>query len=248
MTSSSPPRFRTVSFGELDGTSWGAALDVGLGRPGIVYGADGATGRAAGQPALEWSEVGEADWRLAGDGFELIVTPTADRAGTPPSEGMVEELCRVGGTLRIDGIERAVDCAGTRSLGGGLDPGQISSVRGFSAWFDGDHAISLLAFRPRDSAGQEDEWLAATLFDPEGVIWVDEPRLSTTYAADGHPTRASLELWIGAGEEQFPRRAAGEALGEGAELDVDGLRLLVTPLRCHSRGLDGAGVYILARL
>ena len=161
---------------------------------------------------------------------------------------MVDELCRVSGELVINGRDSAVDWPAHRSLAGGFDARHLGSVRSVAGWFDGDHAVSLLAFRDRGSAGQEGERLTATVFDPEGAVWVDEPRLSTTYAADGRPTRASLELWIGEGEEQFPRRAAAEAAGTGGELDVDGLQLQVTPLRCHSRGLDGAGVYMLARL
>ena len=61
----------------------------------------------------------------------------------------------------------------------------------------------------------------------------------------GAPARANLELWIGEGENEFPRRAAGEASGEGAAIKVDGLSLQAVPLRCHSRGRDGAGVYAL---
>ncbi len=246
MSSTPPPRFRTVSFGELDGGRWGTALDAGL--PAMVYAADGVTGSAAGPHALHWSEEGDGDWRLNGDGLELLVTASTEGPEAVPGDGIVDQLCRVSGALMINGTEHAVDCAATRSAGGGIDPQRLGSVRGVCAWFDGAHAVSLLAFRPRDSAGQEGEKLTATVFEPEGVIRVDEARLSTTYAADGHPTRASLELWIGEGEEQFPRRAAAEALGVSGELDAGGMQLSVTALRCHSRGLDGVGVYTLARL
>jgi hypothetical protein len=37
-------------------------------------------------------------------------------------------------------------------------------------------------------------------------------------------------------------------VGDGATVQRDGLSLLVTPMRCHARGLDGAGVYLLAHL
>jgi glyoxylase-like metal-dependent hydrolase (beta-lactamase superfamily II) len=75
---------------------------------------------------------------------------------------------------------------------------------------------------------------------------VDDPRLSTTYAASGLPSRTNLELWIGEGENEFPRRVAGEASAEGAVLQVEDVDLRVVPMRCHSRGREGTGVYVLA--
>ena len=116
-----------------------------------------------------------------------------------------------------------------------------------TGWFGAHRGLILRALRPRRARGQEQDRIAATLFEPEGRIDVDEPRLSTTYASDDRPARTSLELWIGAGEEQYPRRAAAEALGEGGAAKGDRLSLQVTPLRCHASGLDGAGVYLLAR-
>jgi hypothetical protein len=56
-----------------------------------------------------------------------------------------------------------------------------------------------------------------------------------------------LELWVGDGDEQFPRRAAGEALGPGEELSAGAMTVRILPLRCHSAGHDGPGVYLLAR-
>ena len=35
-----------------------------------------------------------------------------------------------------------------------------------------------------------------------------EPRLSTTYDAEGHQRRAGLELWVGE-DDPLPRRAGG---------------------------------------
>jgi hypothetical protein len=73
-----------------------------------------------------------------------------------------------------------------------------------------------------------------------------DPRLSTTYDGDGDPTRATVELWISDGEREYPRRAAGEAAGPALTLVSDGVTLAVLPLRYHSRGSDGAGIYLLA--
>jgi hypothetical protein len=60
------------------------------------------------------------------------------------------------------------------------------------------------------------------------------------------PSRTNLELWVGEGENEFPRRVAGEAAGDGAVLATEETELRVIPLRCHSRGREGTGVYVLA--
>ena len=122
----------------------------------------------------------------------------------------------------------------------GVDAGSLGSARAVSGWFGDDDAFTLLALRASESVGQEADLVAATLFEPEGWVPVDDPRLSTTYTGEGLPARASLELWIGEGENEFPRRAAGEAVGTGAALEADGLELHVVPMRCHSRGREGA--------
>jgi hypothetical protein len=89
--------------------------------------------------------------------------------------------------------------------------------------------------------------VTAAVLDPQGTAAVADPRFSTTYTAAGKPLRASFELWLGQAEEEFPRRAAGEAVGPAASLHVAGMDVRAALFRWHSRGLDGAGVYILAR-
>jgi len=242
------PRLRTISFGDLDGAVWGAALDAG--GPSIVFATPDGTGAAAGPDAVRWSEA-DGGWTLAGRGFELSIAVT--RAGEPgptpdaaPAGVMTDDLCHVSGTLTVAGAEHRVQCVGTCSVADGVDPRRLDSVRGVSGWFADQQAVSLLALRPADRSSQERDVVGATLFDLEGRVAVNEPRLSTTYS-HGTPTRTNLELWIGEGEEQFPRRAGGEARGPGAEAGSDGFTLQVTPLRCRAGGLDGAGVYLLAR-
>jgi hypothetical protein len=246
-----PDELRTFAFADPDGGLWGAALDAGT--PALVFGAADVTASAGGAQAIAWSRE-DPNWRLTGDGFELLVSPAPtgeldvgearrDGAGDDP----LEQLCQVSGVLRLDGAEHAVQCPGTRSVATGVDLREIESVRSVSGWFTDDNALSLLALRPAGSAGSDRDLLAATVFAPEGTVTVDEPRLSTTYQGDGLPTRTNLELWIGEGEDQFPRRAAAVALSSGGEVNAGGVRLRVTPLRCHSRGLEGVGVYLLAR-
>jgi hypothetical protein len=128
----------------------------------------------------------------------------------------------------------------------GVDAGSLGSARIVSGWFDRDEAFMLLALRAAAAMGQESDLVAATLFDPEGWVSVDDPRLSTTYGASGLPSSTNLELWIGEGDQEFPRRVAGEAAGDGAALQVQDTELRVIPLRCHSRGREGTGVYVLA--
>jgi hypothetical protein len=223
---------------------WGTALDAG--PKAAVFGSAAATASAAGEQAVRISSEDE-NWTLTGDSFELQVAPTGHSVEGAGRAAAAAELCRVSGQVKVDGAELEVDCPGTRSYDRAVDLRRLESVRGVWAWFEGEQAVALLALRPRGAAGQDDDQLEATLFDADGATTVEEPRLSTTYTADGLPSRASLELWIGEGEEQYPRRAAGEAVGTGRGVSADGLRLQAAALRCHSHGLDGPGVYLLAR-
>lgn len=249
MTVSDGSRLRTLAFGDVDGGFWGAAVSGA--NPAVAFG--DATGATATSGALEatWSPDGRG-WRLVGDGFDLHVEPAGEdleqTAAADETEAVsgFQELCRVQGTVTLSAAARSVDCVGTRCVIEGVDAGSLGSARSVSGWFADDDAFMLLALRAAGGVGQETDLIAATLFDPEGWVPVSDPRLSTTYSASGEPARATLELWIGEGENEFPRRAAGEASGVGVAADADGLALRVVPLRCHSRGREGTGVYVLA--
>jgi len=115
----------------------------------------------------------------------------------------------------------------------------------------------LLTLRPRKSRGHEADLVAAAVLEPESAPRVTDPRLSTTYDAAGLPARVGLELWFETDdtdeepeeetERQFPRRAAGEAVGPGIDWEVAGFKLHAALLRWHSRGSDGTGVYLLGQ-
>jgi hypothetical protein len=249
MTDTEAPQLRTLAFGDVDGGIWGAAVSAAA-APVVAFG--DRTGATSTSSLLEtaWSPDGTG-WRLTGDDFNLHVEPGGEQRTEPAAEDTTEvtgfqELCRVQGTLTLAGGPRPVDCVGTRCVIDGVDAGSLGSARAVSGWFGDDDAFMLLALRATLSAGQEADLVAATLFDPEGWVPVDDPRLSTTYGGSGWPRRASLELWVGEGENEFPRRAAGEATGGGAELRAEGLELRVIPMQCHSRGREGTGVYVLA--
>jgi hypothetical protein len=245
---------RAVAFGDPDGSVWAAGLDAGA--PALIAG-------GAAEPltaAIDWRADGP-DWVLSGGAVALTVTPVpepepkprrdGDGDGSPPVSTKAapeptwagrQELCRVTGTLA--GGE--IDCVGVRTELQQIRAGEVGSVRGFSGWVTGDQAVTLLALRPGSEVHHEQDLVAATVFDPDGWMASIDPRLSTTYDGDGDPTRATVELWISDGEREYPRRAAGEAAGPALTLVSDGVTLAVLPLRYHSRGSDGAGIYLLA--
>lgn len=254
MSAGQPGSLRLVAFGDLEGNVWGAALEGD--EPAIVFGADTASEAAAGHGRVRFAT--EANrWRVTGSGFDLLVAPREARApddGPDPTPVAAtatatdeDELCAVTGTITVSGAERTIDCLGTRSLDPDFEGTDLHSLRSVAGWFGPDRGVALHALRPQRAPGHEADRIAATLLDPEGPIPVDDPRLSTTFASGERLARTSLELWITAGEEQYPRRFAGEALGEGGAAYGERVSLQVTPLRCHAGGLEGAGIYLLAR-
>jgi hypothetical protein len=247
---------RALAFGRPDGSLWAAGLDAGA--PALIA---GGTPQPLAGP-VEWEADG-ADWRLSGDGVSLTVVAIdeperaaddagdagADGAGQAPAGGSPappwsgrQERCQVTGTLA--GAE--VDAAGVRTELDQVGSRELGSVRGFSGWLDGDEAVTLLALRSGSEPHHERDLVAATVFDADRWFESIDPRLSTTYDRDGDPCRATLELWVADGDRELPRRAAGEATGPTVRLAGDGTRLQARPLRCHSRGNHGAGVYLLA--
>jgi hypothetical protein len=241
-------QLRVLCFGDVDGGVWGAAL--GAGRSALVVGEGPGAASASPLDDGEWSSDGRS-WRLAGAGFDLSVEPQDGAPSIAPgSDGGplhgAQELCRVRGTVSLNGADRELDCIATRSVLDDVDESALGSLRAVGGWFATDEAFALLALRSARNHDQESDAVQATLFDPDGQIPVHDPRLSTTYDGDGSPARMNLELWIGEGENEFPRRTAGEASETGAAVTVDGMEVRAVPLRCHSRGRDGAGVYLLA--
>ncbi|MFZ0089023.1 MAG: hypothetical protein WAL63_05935 [Solirubrobacteraceae bacterium] len=247
MTAAGATPLRTLAFGDVDGDIWGTAL--GTATPIALFG-DPAGNSASSLIEGGWSADGP-NWRLVGDGVTLDVTAGGEEApppqtASPEAVSGFQELCRVRGTLSLSGSARAVDCVGTRCSIDGVDINSLGSARAVSAWFADDEALTVLALRRSGATEQESDLIAATLFDPEGWVPVQDPRLSTTYSGSGAPARCSLELWVGEGENEFPRRAAGEAAGAAAVRHNPDVELRATPLRCHSRGREGSGIYLLA--
>ena len=251
-------RTRALAFGDLDGGLWGTAWSPTVNGPLSV--AVGARSVAEVLPATLTGAAEDEEWRVEGDRVELILSPSTEPGGEGPPGGLegFDQLCRAQGRITLDGAELEVAAPGWRGARDGeLELEQIESFRLVAAWFGSDEGLALVALRPRRARGQDADLVAASVLEPGRAPRVDDPRLSTTYTAEGIPSSAGLELWLEEPENHdprangeqglLPRRAAGEAVGAGLSWEAAGFALHAAPLRWHSRGEDGAGVYLLGR-
>ena len=156
-----------------------------------------------------------------------------------------DQAVRVTGSATVGGQRIAVDGLGQRGHSWGApDWDKIALARTVGAWLDDDLAVSLTAIRPAGAAHHDQEKVAATILDRDAdsdeprATAVVEPRLSTTYDADGRQRRAGLELFVD--EDGFPRRAAGEVRC-GTTLDLGRLRLDCAFFRWRMEGRTGSG-------
>jgi hypothetical protein len=243
---------RAIAFASADGTAWGAAVSAGDGWSLAV----GPAGVPCAGIAL--TEEPDGTWRLEcqDEGLSLLAVPdepptpppAEDPSAPPPPEavfvpGAGPELCRVTGAAS----GRQVDWRGIRvRMAPRPAKDAPGSARFVAEWFADGSAVGLLAARPRRHDRPDHDAASATLFDLERWVTVSDPRLSTTYDEFDTPTRMNLELWVGAGEHEYPRRSAGEASGAPTAITTAKPAVQVTPLRCHSRGEEGLGVYVLA--
>ena len=233
-----PVDIRSFAFGEPDGDLVGTAS---------VW--DGGFCSSFGTPAQVDGWDTDDEWRIAGSDFKLTFAPAGEVAELELAEAGIRslhQLAHVQGTVLVDGVERAVDCAGQRSRRlGALDGKRFDAVRAVSGWFGNEDGLAVLAARPRRARGHDTELLSGVLLEGGLPVPVAEPRLSSTYTANGVPARVGLELWLGEDDEQYARRAAAEALGRAAVCEDPPLRSEL--LRWHMRGREGVGVYDLLR-
>lgn len=243
MTAATDSSLRIVAFGDLDAGVWGAVLAVQATLCVV-----GTPSSQSGEEAnLDGTFDAESHWWVAGDSADLAFTP----AGTPiqrldqSSLPGFDQLCHVEG--RVGTSE--VACLGRRAVRETVRLRDIESIRDVSAWFGPDDGVALTSLRPRKARGHDRDVIAAAVLDGEETGAVEEPRLSTTYGADGLPVRVGLELWPPEqeSEQQYPRRAAGESAGPASTAASFELEMMAALLRCHSRGHEGTGVYLLAR-
>jgi len=243
---SAPGSLQKLAFGDLGSELWGAAL-VHPARTFVCLGAEGAV--VSVEARLERTSPGE-EWRVAGDGTELVVAPVAEPAklGGASIEGF-DQLCRVSGRFLLGDRPYELSSLGCRGVrAGSSDVAQYESLREVAAWFEPGEGLVVSAFRPRKSKGQDADVVLAAVLGPESPPPVEDPRLSTTYTAAGWPARAGLELWLTGEEEDRPqlRRAAGEAAGRRLEATWGEFTVRAELFRWTSRGGSGAGVYLLA--
>ena len=99
--------------------------------------------------------------------------------------------------------------------------------------------------RPAGAENHAEEAIWGALLDAEGVVPLADPRVSTTYDADGHQRRAGLELWVGE-EDNYPRRGAGQVLC-GSSVALGQLRLDCAFFIWQVDGREGVGRYDLVR-
>ncbi|MGN6167447.1 MAG: hypothetical protein ACTHQQ_04665 [Solirubrobacteraceae bacterium] len=244
---------RAVGFGDQRAGIWGAALSAHPDLPSFAMLAAKPVAVVPAEVVADPSDDGE--WRIAGDGLELTVTAEGARSSDPSPD--YDQLVTVRGRLQGDQV-REVNCRGCRSeRAEAVEPGRVALVRDACAWFGPGDGFALVAVRPRRASGHGGERVSATVFSAGHALPVAEPRLSTAYTEDGHPMRATLELWLEddddpaePGKEEavhYPRRAAGVASGPAASHEFANLALGIQPFRWRAEGREGAGIYMLAR-
>lgn len=248
---------RTLAFGEVELGLWGSAWDLGDGGPGFTALGGAGTAAVIDPPArIELGDEELGTWWLSGNDVELESLPEGEAARA--ADGF-DQLTRVRGRLRAAGTDHEVDFLGSRAARAGIELSRFDSVRGISAWFGPDLGLAVLSTRPPGADGHGDDLIAASLFEQGHALTIEDPRVSTTYKANGTPARASVELWLEPEEEADraddgdeppeprPRRAAGEAVGPIASRSDQQLDVHAALFRWHAQGRAGDGVYVLAR-
>jgi len=184
----------------------------------------------------------DLDVEALGAPFELEQRDPVARAG-----GMTgyDQPVRVRGSAELGGRRVAIDGLGQRGHSWGTpDWSRIDRTRTVAAWFE-DASIAATAIRPAGRDAHGDEVVGAVLFEPdEAAVRVQDPRISTTFDAEGRQQRAALELWVT--EEGPPRRVWGEVVC-GTTLDLGRLRLDCSFMRWHLDGRAGVGRYDVLR-
>lgn len=205
------------------------------------------------EPLSAWTLRGEAEDVELDLRFDARSAPAHLEADRPAAragglEGY-EQLCAVEGVVTVGGERHRLRCLGQRGHSWGApDWERLSLTRTLTAWMGEDCALSLVAARPAKARAHADELLDAMLLEggrdgPATVV--DEPRLSTTYDAEGRMRRAGLELYV-APESEQARRVHGEVVC-GTTVDLGRLRLDASFFRWEMEGREGVGRYDIVR-
>jgi len=205
-------------------------------------------------PLARWSVELEGD----GGGFRLEFSAASEPLELGPDSAAAsasglqgyEQICRVEGEVHLNGIRRPLRCLGQRGHGWGPAPwGRIELARTVSAWLEGPRGVALSAVRPTGATAHGAEAVTAFMVEPADgravPVSVAEPRLSTTYDAEGRQRRAGLELWIRE-DDELPRRLAGQAAC-GTSFQLADLHLACAFFHWRMEGRSGVGRYDVLR-
>jgi hypothetical protein len=248
---------RALAFATLEPTVWGT-LWAPEGSEAAWLGFSAGGERGVLRVGFEAPDT-EGAWSLEGAEAALAVAPARPPRRARDAGGRLESVdsvCAVSGYVVLDGTRHELSAPGWRStISAGLDLDELDSFRHVAGWTRDDDLVALVSLRSRKDRGQEGDLVAASVLDPAEGPAIEDPRLSTTYAASGAPRRTGLELWFeepsddseAGSDAQYPRRAGGEALGQGMEWEASGFTLQSQLLRWHTRGEEGVGVYLVGR-
>ena len=204
-------------------------------------------GRAVEQPLTRWRTASRAD---GGDGFALEFLAIGDPAGLgdgrPASRGSAAwpattSRAACAGRSAPAAASAAWTASASAATHGATRTGSASSSpapsrRGPAA----GASAALAAVRPAGARHHADEAVWAALWEPEGLLPLEEARLSTTYdARRAHaPGRARAVAGEDGEGDGWARRGAGEVLC-GSSLDLGELRLDCAFFRWHLEGRAG---------
>lgn len=182
-------------------------------------------------------------------GFALMFAAASPPAGHEAVGGMAgyEQLCRVRGEASVDGEVVTVDCAGQRGHSWGTaDWRRLDAVHTAAAWLDDGRGAAVLVAREAGEKGHGGAPRWGALLEPAEAVEAADPRVSTTYDAEGRQRRAGLELWVGEDDDELAHRAAGTVLC-GSTLELGQLRLDCAFMRWTMDGAAGVGRYDVLR-
>lgn len=227
-----------IAFADLEAGLWGLACG-GDAPQAMVSTLSGAGPELA--PAR--LDADGSRWTVNAPGLTLDLEPLEAPTATADAERRIG-ACRVTGAATIDGGRRELAAGGIRLSHATADT--AGSLRLFGGWFAGGAGLGLLAVRAPGATHDRDSVSVIAVGEEHPEVL--DPRLSTTYDADGVPRRIGIELWLAdepEGEQQWARHAAGAVTGSAVTGGGALASLRAQALTCSSRGQTGAGVFLL---
>ena len=163
-----------------------------------------------------------------------------------------DQLVKVTGTVTVGGVAKTFSGRGQRGHSWGApDWDKLALARTVGVWLEGDAGVTLTSVRPAKASSHADEAIHAVLLGRDGetdepvATVVADPRVSTTYDAEGRQRHAGLELYE-TDDAPYAHRAAGE-VACGTTLDLGRLRLDCAFFTWRMDGRSGVGRYDVLR-